>query len=193
MVLDNLIKDFPAQFQGKKKIEALCSAFDEQVAELLDVFASIREDTSLDNAEGKQLDLIGDIVGLTRAEGALLCGKEIYFNVLEDDRYRPYLKYKAYKNSNSCTYSDIIKELNIVAGIDNIRYEEDEEYPATFMLSVPLSDKQIDIGSIPTLAPAGVSVLYKFSLGSTINVKMIPTINVASTVYCGTFNCGTHP
>ena len=105
------------------------------------------------------------------------------------------MKYKAYQNSNGCTYSDIVKEIKIVAGIDNVKYEEDTAYPATVILSVPIStnDTEQNIGSIPTLTPAGVSVLYKFRFGSTINVQMISEIHVAATAYCGTFNCGTFP
>lgn len=201
MVLDNLIKDFPTQFHGKKNIEALCSAFDKQMVELFDVFTAIKNNTSIDTAVGKQLDMIGDIVGLTRAEATLLCGDDIYFNelennnVLEDDRYRLYLKYKAFKNSDSCTYSDIIKQLKVIAGFDNVKYEENEEYPATVILSLPLTngDQAHPIGSIPTIAPAGVSVLYKFRFGSTINIQLVSAELIPSIAYCGSFNCGTFP
>lgn len=195
MALDNLIKDFPAQFQGNRKIEALCSAFDRQIAELFNVFSEIRNDTSIDTAVGKQLDLIGDIVGLTRADASLLGGGGVFIDMLDDERYRQYLKYKAYKNANGCTYSDVLKELKIVSGYDNIKYEENEKYPATIVISLPLSDNGIThtIGGIPTIAPAGVSVLYKYTLGSTINVKMLPEIYAQDIAYAGTFNSGTFP
>ena len=193
MALDTLIKDFPSQFQGKKKIEDLCSAFDIQIAELFNALLSIREKTSLDTAEGKQLDMIGDIVGLTRIDAALLCGNATYSDILDDENYRMYLKYKAYKNSNGCTYKDVIKQLSLATGYKNIKYEEDEAYPATVMLSIPLTEDWLNIGGIPKTAPAGASLLYKFRLGSTINVKVTNTINVSSNPYCGTFYCGTFP
>ena len=194
MQLDKLIKDFPQQFTQKKNIEAIASAIDNQVKHLVDVFQSIKLDTALDTAVGKQLDRIGDIVGLTRAEAALLCGKEIHFSVLGDDRYRAYLKYKAYKNSNSCTYYDLIKELLVVWGVDKIIYEENESYPATVILTVPLSeDEDNNIGQIPAIAPAGVSVLYKYDFRTAINVSMVSQIYVTSDAMCGTFYCGTFP
>ena len=194
-MIENLIKDFPTQFQDKKNIRALCSAFDIQVAELIDAFMEIKNNTSLDTAVGKQLDLIGDIVGLTRIEGALLCGNKNYYDVLDDEVYRQYLKYKSYKNSNGCTYYDVIEELMTVSGIDNIKYEEDELYPATVVVTLPLSDrdKVLNIGGIPTISPAGVSFLYKFSFGETTNVWMDSEIHVAQTASCGTFYCGTFP
>lgn len=194
-MLERLAADFPQQFKEKNNIEAIASAFDKQVKQVTDVFDSIRFDTALDTAVGKQLDRIGEIVGLTRAEAALLCGKEIYFSVLDDERYRTYLKYKAYKNSNNCTYYDLVNELTVVCGVEKVGYEEDENYPATVILTVPLSgDKgENNIGQIPTIAPAGVSVLYKYRLGTSINVSMVSNIYVTSNPMCGTFYCGTFP
>ena len=193
MFLDNLIRDFPEQFQGKKNIEAICSAFDIQMAELYSALLSIRDKTSLDTAEGKQLDMIGDIVGLTRGDATLLCGNEAYHDMLDDDTYRMYLKYKAYKNSNGCTYSDVINELSLATGYKNIKYEEDKGYPATVILSLPLTEDRLNIGAIPKIAPAGASVLYKFRLGSTYNVPVTLEMSIPVIAYCGTFNCGTFP
>lgn len=195
MQLDKLVMDFPQQFKGKKNIEAIASVIDKQADEVAEVFNSIRFDTALDTAVGKQLDRIGDIVGLTRAEAALLCGKEIHFSVLEDERYRAYLKFKAYKNSNNCTYSDLIKELLMVWGVKKVVYEELEDYPATVVLTVPLSsnDGGNNILQIPAITPAGVGVLFKCKFGSTINVSMVSNIFVSSLALCGTFYCGTFP
>lgn len=195
MVLDVLDNILPNQFKGKKNIEALLYAFDKQSEELIDVFYSIKFETALDTAVGKQLDRIGEIVGLTRAEASLLSGSETYFNFLEDERYRAYLKYKAYKNSNNCTYDDLIKELLLIWGVDKVVYEESDDYPASAILTIPLSnDGEVNsIGQIPTLASAGVSVIYKYKGGATINVSMVSDIHVTRIAPCGTFYCGTFP
>ena len=212
MSLDKLIKDFPFQFRGKEKIEALCNALDRQYAELFDVFSSVKLDTSIDNAVGKQLDYIGDVVGLTRAEGALLCGNEIYFEVLDDDRYRSYLKYKAYKNANNCTYEDVINQLKTILGEDGFLYSEDINYPATILITVNRNKEgAVSLVSIPTVSPAGVSVLYSDKIAKTItvgyemkeqleNIKATVSISVdeiaiarSIDMFCGTFYCGTRP
>lgn len=195
MPIDKLVNDFPLQFQGKKNIDDLCSVLDKQMREVLSVFASLRYERALDTAVGKQLDFIGDIVGLTRAEGALLCGKEIFFDVLDDDRYRAYLKYKAYKNANTCTYEDVINQLKTILGDGAFSYTEDMSYPATILLSLNLNnDGVVSLVNIPTIAPAGVKVLYDNKISAKISVGS-ETIKVARTPdwACGTFSCGTRP
>lgn len=195
MPIDKLVKDLPFQFQGQKNIDDLCSVFDKQLKEVLSVFVALMNERALDTAVGKQLDLIGDIVGLTRAEGALLCGKEIFFDVLDDDRYRLYLKYKAYKNANNCTYEDVINQLNTILGKDAFSYTEDMSYPATILLSLNLNnDGVVSLVNIPTIAPAGVKVLYDNKISAKISVSS-ETIKVARTpdMACGTFDCGTRP
>ena len=104
-----------------------------------------------------------------------------------------YLKYKAYKNSNGCTYTDVVKELRLITGYEDIKYEEDEAYPATVILSLPITEEWLNIGAIPRIAPAGASVLYNLRLNSTINVEAGTKFNVVANPYCGTFYCGTFP
>lgn len=195
MVLDSLKKDLPAQFLGKRNIDAICTAFDNQLAEIFNVFNDLQYGRSLDTAVGKQLDMAGSIVGLTRAEGALLCGKEIFFEVLDDDRYRSYLKYKAYKNANNCTYEDVINQLRTVLGDNDFSYSEDMSYPATILLSLNMNaDGSVSLVNVPTISPAGVSVLYKNKISTTVNVGAeVKERARARTMYCGTFLCGTRP
>lgn len=195
MIIDSLNKDLPYQFCGKRNIEAICSAFDKQIKEVFGIFESLMLERSLDTAVGKQLDLAGDIVGLTRAEGALLSGKEIIFEVLDDERYRSYLKYKAYRNSNNCTYDDVINQLRMVLGEEEFSYAEDPDYPATILLSLNLNGKSaVSLVNVPTIAPAGVSVLYDNKFTTTITVSS-EELKIARAVpmYCGTFLCGTGP
>ena len=194
MVLDNLEKSFPLQFQGKQNIGALCSVLYEQLKEVEDVFKALKYERSLDTAVGKQLDRIGDIVGLTRAEGALLCGKEIYFNVLDDERYRLYLKYKAYKNANNCTYEDVIKQVALVVGDGKFSYSEDMSYPATILLSLNLNNNGVvSLVNLPTISPAGVNVMYDNKISATITVNSDIQVARTPVMYCGTFYCGTRP
>ncbi len=196
MVLEPLIRDFPEQFKNKKLILALTKAFDRQLSELEEMFRQLHDETSLDNAVGKQLDLAGDIVGLTRADAGLLCGEEIFFSVLEDDRYRQYLKYKAHKNSNTCTYYDLITQLETVWGAKEIGYEEDPDYPATIIVTASLLTPEgggANISFVPTVAPAGVGFLYKYKLKYVIQVGKELTMWVYAQPLCGEVLCGTYP
>ena len=196
MPIRNIAKDLPFQFQGKGNIDALCAVFDRQLREVASVFESLRCDRSFDTAVGKQLDRIGDIVGLTRAEGALLCGKDGNNDVFDDDKYRVLLKYKAYRNANNCTCEDVLNQLVTILGEDAFSYSEDMAYPATILLSVNLNnDGDMSLTNIPAVAPAGVKVLYDTKVMAKIAISSEDIEEVARTpaMYCGTFVCGTRP
>ena len=89
-----LIEDFPSQFKGKPKIEALCACFDRQFAEIEQCFQQLLLLLNIERAEGEQLDRIGDIVVLSRAEAGLLAaqGGVIDFRVIDEARYPRCLK-----------------------------------------------------------------------------------------------------
>jgi hypothetical protein len=172
------------------------AAFDRQLKEIADVFASLQTDRTLDNAVGVQLDKAGEIVVLSRPEAGLLCGNEIYFDVIDDERYRKYLKYKAYKNSNDCTYYDIIKALQILWDVPKISYSEDENFPATIILTAPILSPQgapAKISHIPDIKPAGVSVLYMYKIRVVITVQSELSFAKYEHPLCGTLLCGTYP
>ena len=97
MVLEPLIKDFPEQFKNKRNIEVLANALDKQFAELFGVFLSLQTELTLDRAIGKQLDGIGDIVGLTRYDAAGLAASSETVDTLDDENYRKMLLYKILK------------------------------------------------------------------------------------------------
>lgn len=196
MMLDTLLKDFPEQFKDKRLVSVLTSAFDRQLQELHEVFLSLHTDLALDNAVGEQLDRAGDIVGLTRAEAGLLCGDEIFFDIIDDDRYRQYLKYKAYKNSNNCTYYDLISQLQTVWGINEVQYEEDEDYPATIIVSASLLTPEgggANISFVPSVHPAGVGFLYRYRLKYVIQVGKHLALYGYEQPMCGMLLCGVHP
>ena len=66
-IAEQWMRDFPQQFQGRRNIECLVRAFARQLKEVQDVFREL-EKLDLETAKGKNLDMVGDIVGLTRKE-----------------------------------------------------------------------------------------------------------------------------
>lgn len=192
--LKAIITDLLEQFRGKKNIEALCDVLDKQVQDIAAVYDQIAYETSVETAVGKQLDRIGDIVGLTRAEAALLCGEKINFDVLEDEKYRKYLKYQSYRASNSCTYYDLINALKMVWGDSgDIHYIEDAASPATIVLDLSAGDDgALHLGDIPAIKPAGVDIEYK--VGLMRNIRISHEVHYyLSGIACGTHYCGTYP
>lgn len=194
MKIKGIETDFPEQFKNRKNLTALCVAFNRQFTELADVFQAVCDSSDIDRASGAQLDKIGDIVGLTRAQAGLLCGQTIYFDVVDDERYRRYLKYKAFRNSNDCTYYSLITSLKAILGNDvQIEYREDKEFPATVIVDVSADgDGTVYLGEIPPIKPAGVGVEYQVESHATIEVSHEIFI-YTSGIACGTHFCGTYP
>lgn len=194
MAVRKIISDLLEQFKNGATTNAVCDAIDKQLEELEAVFNGILTLTNIDVAEGKQLDAIGDILCLTRAEAALLCGGTIYFKVLDDEPYRKYLKYRAISNAGDGTYYTLISSLKQIIGEDtDIVYSEDEDYPATILLDVAASDdNKIYLDAIPPIKSAGVQVRYLTSISATIEISH--DLNVYQTgIACGTHFCGTWP
>jgi hypothetical protein len=126
---------------GSKVTRALLKAFAQQFDDLLGASKEIAEKTNIGTAEGVNLDGCGDIVQLTRAQAAMLSNEVttdvndikpevldsvktpmdilaahapygiVPFTVIDDERYREYLWFKVFLNTNHCTFPDVMKAL----------------------------------------------------------------------------------
>lgn len=151
--------DLVEQFKGKPKIDALLEVIGGQFNDIYRFFEQIRTETDIDNAVGKQLDGIGDIVALTRTEaGKMVAGEETTSNT-DDDTYRRHLIFKILKNTCSCTYADMMKAIDMFWKGPPLRYSEDPNKPATicfdFEASKYLADQSI---GIPFVKAGGVGL-----------------------------------
>lgn len=193
-MIKSIESDFPEQFKHRNNTYKICTALDRQINEFANAVEQILSLTNINVATGTQLDRIGEIVGLTRAEAGLLCGQSIYFDVVDDDRYRKYLKYKAFRNSNDCTYYSLINAMKEILGSSTvIEYSEDEGYPATIILDIqPASGETLNLGDIPPIKPAGVKVEYKVDELTTIEISHDIRFYFGG-IACGTHYCGTYP
>ena len=155
-----MIEDFPWQFRGKPKIEALCQCWDRQFEEIFSCLEQMKLILNVDRAQGAQLDRIGDIVVLSRADAGLLAAQagNLDFDVIDDVRYRKYLKYKILENTSNATYKDIISAIKMIWGADKIKYLENEEGPASLTVSFPYHYTAGDVFILPPLTAAGVGI-----------------------------------
>lgn len=125
----------PEQFKGKFFLSVLIGAFARQLDEIEAMFHELIHLRGFDTAAGTQLDNIGDIVVLSRPQSALYAGV-IDFDVIDDERYRLFLKYKAMRNSSRCTFPELVAACKLLYGAVSVYYREDEAYPATFFLNI---------------------------------------------------------
>lgn len=155
-----LKQDLIEQFKGKTVIEALLEAVGEQLNDVYDFFTQLKDERSVDTSVGKQLDGVGDIVVLSRKEaGELACINQSVY-VLDDEDYRQYLIYKIWRNTNNCTYYDIIKAFRMFWDMP-LYYSEDPEQPATMIFETDELSADVDVQKLfnaPIIRAAGVGI-----------------------------------
>lgn len=158
--VQKLRDDLVEQFKDKPVIDALIEAIGEELNELRRFYDDMLEQRSISTAVGKQLDGIGDNAALTRLEaGALACTKESVY-VLNDDDYRTYLIYKIWKNTNRCTYYDIIRAFKMFWD-KPLYYREDPDVPATMIFETDNLTPEDDASKLlnaPFIKAAGVDI-----------------------------------
>lgn len=152
--------DLVEQFKEKPVIDAVIEAIGAQFNDLYQFFTDLRDKRSIHTAEGRQLDGIGDIAVLSRLEaGELACVKEPVY-VLNDEDYRTFLIYKIWKNTNNCTYYDIIKAFKMFWD-KPLYYREDPEVPATMIFETNMLTPEDDAAKLltaPFIKAAGVAI-----------------------------------
>lgn len=156
--IDKLKSDLVNQFHDQERINSLIEVMGRQLNDVFTFFADLKVMRFISTAEGQQIDRIGEIACLTRAEaGALECLEESNV-VLSDEKYRIWLIYKIWKNTNKCTYSDIMKALQMLWS-QPIYYGEDIEKPATMLFETNWLTPDYDVNDlfkIPIVKAAGV-------------------------------------
>lgn len=195
-ILDEWIEDIPQQFQGKERIEALISAFSKQMEELQQVFTQLDLETDLDSAVGKNLDMVGDIVTLTRKQAGVLAGIDVEDPVISDERYRQFLKYQMLVNTNECTYHDLMDGLALLWDVSPIYYREDESLPAVIILTMPFltpGGKVVTLGEVPMVKPAGVRIEFEYFIKAIVEIAFNFWISSYDVPRCNTLVCGTYP
>lgn len=154
--IDELTEDMPWQFKHHQSIDVLLGAVAKQMQDVYNFFCELNVKRRIEEAEGVQLDRIGDIVCLSRAQAGLLMGDPIPVDICDDETYRIYLKYKILLNTSTCTYKDLMAGLSMFFD-DVIEYREDTSRPATILLKAS-NDVTKLLTELPVPRSAGVGV-----------------------------------
>nr|DAI16836.1 MAG TPA: Protein of unknown function (DUF2612) [Caudoviricetes sp.] len=181
-ILDDWLSDFPAQFHSKKNVEIFVKIFSKQLQEVREVLRELNTMTDIDVAKGKNLDMVGSIVALSRVEAAYYAGADINSPLVSDDIYRRILNYKKLRNTNECTYYDIMEGLQLIWGTSSpVYYKEKPERPATIFLTMPKQDIDEAYQSfLKTLniKPGGVSLVYEAVYDTLIYLMFLEIFSV---------------
>ncbi|MCL1986955.1 MAG: DUF2612 domain-containing protein [Firmicutes bacterium] len=133
-----LLEDLPSQFDNKPNIQALNEVLGEQLQQIYEFFTQLWEQRHFPQAEGKQLDGIGDIVVLSRMQ-ALITAHLADMNVeMDDDMYRVMLAWKIFLNTSLTTYEEVHHLITLLWTASPMIYTEDPNWPATIIFDTPL-------------------------------------------------------
>lgn len=161
---EKLKNDLAEQFRGKANIESLIEVLGGELQQVFHFFEQLRDERSVYNAVGKQLDGVGDIAVMSRKEAAQLAGLTSSLDTSDDEMYRQYLIYKILKNTCDCTYDSLISAIKMFWRGEEVRYREDPNIPATIILWIKGFSESGNIRGlmqVPIIKAAGVSALME--------------------------------
>lgn len=158
---EKLNQDLLEQFRGKKNIAVVANSYAKQLQEVHDFLESLLQLLDIDACTGAQLDIIGDIVVLSRYDARVIVERSYDGEALDDDLYRKVIKWKILLNTNDCTYWSIMKGIKMFWDKTPVYYKTDPEIPATILLSTPPLDPSTnprELLEMPIIRPGGVDL-----------------------------------
>lgn len=151
VIYDRIKKLLPQQYKDAPNINAILEVLASPFEDLLTVFEDIKNLLSIDDNEGAQLDLIGDIVGEKR-KGRL------------DVDYRKGIKFKIFKNTSKATVVDVVKIMKFISDASLVVYSDNP--PASYTIYTNGKTLTSDIQVLmDKLSAGGVSVIVYASDG----------------------------
>ncbi len=135
------------QYKNLPLLEGFLDAFVEQIQQLETVFVDLRDDRTIYNAVGANLDAWGRLLNAAR-------------NGLNDEEYRLVLLAQVAVNVSKGTPEDIIRVFQLFMNPTYVSYNE--TYPANIQLTAvggtPIGDIDSIKDAVKRAAPAGVSL-----------------------------------
>lgn len=158
---EKLNDDLLEQFRGKRNIGTINASYARQLQEVYAFLSSMLKLLDLDSCVGEQLDIIGEIVVLSRYDARVLVGETDSGGILDDDLYRKLIKWKILLNTNNGTYWDIINGIKMFWDKTPVYYHTDPNIPATIILTTPPLDPATNPRQLletPIIRPGGVDL-----------------------------------
>ena len=122
-----------SDIEDRPYIAGLVFTIAKQLQDVYEFFEQMKLLRSVDTATGKQLDLVGDMVALTRTQAGDLMSRGGSISYLSDDDYRTAIRYKILANTSNTSYPDLIAGLRMFIDAP-IYVREEADRPATLIL-----------------------------------------------------------
>lgn len=140
------------QYKGKPGMEALIEKLVAPLQELEDTFIALSIERTIDDADGIQLDKLGDIVGIERSSLP---------DPLDDEAYRQRIRAKVLVNISNGEPETLIQVYRLLTQSGLVFLEENFPAGVALMGDVPpfnLSDANLIVDLLEAAAAAGVRI-----------------------------------
>ena len=182
--LEKLRGDLLEQFRGNPNIEVMQDALSRQLSDVYEFFTQLSTLLVLQQSEGQQLDGIGDIAALSRADALVVSKLAQQVVPMDDETYRLYLAWKINLNTTNCTHRDVYQALRMFWDTP-LYYSENPNHPATMFFTTPALSPDVNTGVLllaPKVKAAGVKMRI-VAITESLNSKDV--IGVAGTIFDG--------
>ena len=173
-----LYDDLLQQFKEKPNLIVFQKAMARQLNEVYAFFYALQTMRWLQDAEGVQLDGIGNIVDLSRTDALIWANTAGLTVPMDDGHYHLFLWFKIFLNTSEGTYADIVRVLKMFWPYTPIYYSEEIDKPATMFFTTPSMPYNADLRVLQIVTrvkAAGVALHF-----------IIPTIEEDVGVYFAT-------
>lgn len=167
-----------SQFRNKPITNGIQRAIADTLQGIYEESQQLRLLGDIERMSGRNLDVIGERLGLSRSEAYIILRSSQSIEVT-DEVYRKCLRWKQLKNNFTGTYPEIMESIRILWKTDNIIYSEMPEYPAHIFISMPLFDVETQdpwLGKALVLKPDGVSMTFTSDYLTQITESKIESI-----------------
>lgn len=145
------------QFKGKTAFETWVTVFVERVQVIEDAFWDLFTNRWLDNAAGKNLEVLGAIVGQPRN------------GVSDDETYRRYIRARIITNRSNGVIEDLLQICRLVVNDTSVKHRLAQQFPMSIRIReelapTPTALADILIGFLIEAVGGGVRILLETAI-----------------------------
>ena len=155
-MIDHILKVLSrvyAQFRDKVKLIAWLKICAHPANQFEQTAQQVANSLDVDNATGRELDVIGRIVGVSRVYGDPA-------ESLSDDMYRMVIKSRIWKNHTDATIDNILLGVEFIVGVKGARLVDYENMTFAIEFTEELTDLQRDAITYYDVVPRPQGVLF---------------------------------
>ncbi|QDP56511.1 MAG: hypothetical protein Tp118SUR00d2C21406351_17 [Prokaryotic dsDNA virus sp.] len=153
-----------AQYRDKPKAVAWYNILPTQAAQIETVLNDIRFSYDIDVNEGAQLDVIGNIVDISRqyrTKFEEISPPFIVDGAVDDDVYRILIKSKILKNNSDATLDTIVDSIQFISDATNARVLDHHDMSFSLIFQNALTNKERYILNVFDIVPRPQGVRFR--------------------------------